>query len=105
MSDDQTEASKPATTAEPLALRLNDQLGLAPAYLGNGHAAYAASVVAAWPEHNRARFGTLLFTGAQLEAATAAERERCAAVAEGVYAEWTGMGPVGQFIAGRIRKA
>lgn len=57
----------------------NDLLGQAPAYLGNGHQAYAASVVAAWPEHNRARFGTLLFTGAQLEAAVAAERERCAA--------------------------
>ena len=63
---------------KPFGLPLNDLLGLAPAYLGNGHQAYAAGVVAAWPEHNRARFSVLLYTGQQLESAVAAERERIA---------------------------
>lgn len=59
---------------------MNEQLGLAPAYLGNGHQAYAAKVVAAWPAHNQARFGALLYTGEQLDAAVAAEQERYTAL-------------------------
>ncbi len=78
MTDTTTAASE---LGQPLGLPLNNQLGLAPAYLGNGHQAYAARVVAAWPEHNRVRFGTLLFTGVQLEAAfeagRLAERNQC----------------------------
>ncbi len=61
--------------ATPGALRLTDGLGLPPAYLADGQTAYAAGIVASWPAHNQARFRTLLFTGAQLEAAVTAERE------------------------------
>lgn len=69
---DKTEAPNAAVRGS----ESNDLLGLPPAYLGDGQTAYAAGIVASWPEHNRARFRTLLFTGKQLERAVAAERER-----------------------------
>lgn len=62
--------------SKPREVGSNLGLGLAPAYLADGQAAYAAGIVAGWPRHNQARFRHLLFTGAQLEAAVAAERER-----------------------------
>lgn len=45
----------------------------APAYLSNGHTAYPANAVAGWPEHNKAQFKILLYTGEQLEATIATE--------------------------------
>ena len=107
MTTNDTEAGKPAPAAEPLALRLNDQLGPPPAYLGDGQTAYAAGIVASWPEHNRARFRALLFTGEQLERAVAEERERCARLCDDEFPRLQSSAErdLCAWLAQRIRKA
>lgn len=84
-----------------------EELGpiVGPAYLSNGHTAYPSGIVASWPEHNAARFNLMLFTGEQLAAAVAAERERCAKEAEHWQTISTTPGHAcGQYIAAAIRK-
>lgn len=66
------------TTQPVWRVKLGDLLGMPPAYLGDGQIAYTAGIVTSWPEHNRARFRTLLFSGAQLEKAVAAAMEELA---------------------------